>query len=66
MTERDYSDSHPIAPTAKDVPITCYIILTNKDDTVIKSFTEYKEAVKFLKMLRRAGADVSLFKELTT
>ena len=49
---------------AKEVPITSYIIVANKTSEILRSFPDYKEACKFLSLIRRAGADVSLFKEL--
>jgi hypothetical protein len=54
----------PQVTPAASVPATSYLIIANKNSDIIRSFLDYKEACRFLTLLRRAGADVSLFKEL--
>ncbi len=57
-------NSNPSEATVKEVPLTSYVIIANKGRVIIQQHTDYKEATKFLALLRKAGADVSLFKEL--
>jgi len=43
---------------------TSYLIISDRTSEVIECFTDYKLAVKAALKFRRAGAEVSLFKEL--
>lgn len=46
--------------------LTEYLVVSDTNSKVIKSTTDYKEAVKLANLIRSAGGEVTLFKSLKT